>query len=238
MTEQQLITYRAAIAKLVPRWLRKGTTGPGIAGKVLYALGVQLDAMADALVAGVKRRFPGYQGQYDSLPACGADRRVARGPAETDAGYAARLLLWLDPIQGHPTRGGPYAMLAQLHGYWVGAFPIALVYRTGARFLMATDGTITRDTIAWGDTGIATWTLVFRWTPPLNNDGLWGDPGLWGDGGVWGSDLTPTTVADLLLVPTEWNSADARGQVTLAPPIIWADVNQWQDGTLVMIPVY
>jgi hypothetical protein len=216
-------------------------------------MGIQLDAMADAVVQGVQRRFPGYKGQYDSLPALGADRRIARGPNESDAGYAARLILWLDSVKGHPTRGGPYAMLAQLHGYWQGAFRIALIYRTGYGFFMGLPadptlqplGTVTRGFIfPWTDTTedalgtpLAHWTLFFEWLPGVSNDGLWGDPGLWGDGGLWGCSLSPTEVEDLILVPTEWNSADATGHVTLLSTAQYNDPSTWQTPGLVSIPV-
>ena len=239
--ESTLIRYRAVILQLVPRWLRKGSEGAGIAGKFLYAIGINIDASADALVAGVKRRFPGYNGQYDSLPAIGADRRMARGPSELDASYAARLLTWLGP-QGHPTRGGPYAMLTQLYGYWQGTFAMTLVYRTGAAFAMSTSGVITRTTIGnpWplNTTEQAHWRLFFDWPGTLTTDGLWGDPGVWGDGGIWGSNITPLTVSQCLLVPTEWNTATAIGHVALLPHGTYVDPSHWFDPGLVSIPVY
>lgn len=248
MTESRLITFRDNLLRTVPRWLRKGAAGPGIAGRVMYAMGVQVDGVAAALVEGTKRRFPGLDGQYDTLPLIGAERRIARGPYETDQGYAARLIPWLDD---HATRGGPYAMLAQLHGFWSGAFEIALVYRTGKRFSLHTDGTITRDFISpWASYGtnadgkqLCKWKLFFAWPGPLSNDGLWGSlgssgDGHWGDGGIWGSSLTPTQVQNILLVPTEWNCAHAHGSVSLLPPTVWADTSHWQDPGLVCLSIY
>lgn len=249
MTETTIMTYRATGNKTLPRWLRKGFDGPvGIAGKVMYALFIVIDDCASMLIAGVKRRFPGYLGEYDSLPLIGAQRRIARGPLETDAGYAARLIPWLDC---HRTRGGPYAMLAQLYGFWSGAFQIALVYTSGKRFLLHTDGTITRDYIAgWAGYGVdsmgrtlAQWKLFFQWPTAIGNDGLWGSVGstgnaFWGDGGIWGVDLTAAQVQNLLLVPTEWNAAHTHGTVCLLPPSVWPDTSHWQDPGLVSLAVF
>lgn len=252
MAEQKLITYRDLILSLVPRWLHKGGTSMGTAGKLLYSIGIQLDSLSDALVAGVKRRFPGLNAVgYDALPLHGKERRIARGPFETDAGYAARLLPWLD---GHRIRGNPYAMLQQLYGFWLGAFPMAIVNRDGRRYTLATDGTITRDYIAgWVDTSddgafptthpLIHWKLFFYWTPTIGNDGLWGSLGSsgdmhWGDGGLWGTDLTPQQVQNIMLVPTEWNAAHTNGFVTLLPPAIWADTSMWQAPGLVSIAIY
>lgn len=255
MTEENtLLTYRDLVVKLVPRWLRKGTEGAGIAGKLLYAIAIQIDAVQDALVEGVKRRFPGFDGEFDSLPLLGQERRIARGPYETDQGYADRLLPWQEQ---HRSRGGPYAMLEQLHGFWVGAFPIALVYNTGKRFSMATDGTITRDYVSgWTDEGTdayifkptrgylprVRWKLFYYWTPTIGDDGLWGSVGSsgdphWGDGGLWGVDLLPEEIQNLLLVPTEWNNAHAEGSVSLIPPALWGDPSRWQEPGLVCIPI-
>lgn len=234
----ELLRYRDAILKIVPRWLRKGSIGPGVIGRVLYAIGIQLDSLADALVEGVKRRFPGLNGQYDSLPLLGADRRIARGPTETDAGYAARLLPWQ---QAHRGRGGAYAMLTQLYGFWQGAFAIDLIYFSGKTYSIDTSGNITTSQQAGTHVPApwAQWWLVFHWPTSQSNDGKWGDPGVWGDGGVWGSDLLPATVANILIVPTEWNAAHASGHVVLlCPGASW----DWTTGaatagTVISIPV-
>lgn len=201
-------TFRDSLRAKSPPWLQRGN-----AEKILYAIAIQLDALGDAVVAGVKARFPGLY-TAESLPLIGRDRRIRRGRDETNETYATRLLRWLDD---HPRRGGPYAMLAQLFAHYATApFRIDLVYRSGRRFIMDTDGNVTRS-----DTGDADnedwpqWTLyyftAFGATVPK-----WGDSGRkWGDGKVWGSTLTPEQVTDLRLVPREWNAAHPIGIIVL-----------------------
>src|SRR5690606_17408066 len=134
-------------------------------------------------------RFPGFAG-YTSLPELGRDRRIRRGLIESDATYAARLLRWLDD---HPNRGGPYAMLRQLHAFFApNNFRIELINTSGRRYTMAIDGTITRDDVTWtpgppcdlaGGEWARWWLFFFVPDPPIG-EGLWGDPGIWGDGGL------------------------------------------------------
>ncbi len=207
------LTFRDAIRKAVPVWLQKGN-----AEKILYALAIQFDGLTDAVTAGVKARFPGLYSP-ESLAVLGRDRRIRRGRYDTDQTYATRLLRWLDD---HANRGGPYAMLQQIHAHFApNNFPIELVYASGARFALATDGTITRDytfPLDGDPAQWARWTLYYHWPVSYGSDGTWGAPGLWGDGGVWGSNVPPDTVTDLKLVPTEWNAAHALGTLVLLGP--------------------
>jgi len=208
---------------------------------------VQLDAIIDATVEGVELRFPGVQG-VESLPYLGRDRRIRRGRLETDEVYGARLRRWLDD---HATRGGPFALLAQLAAHFAPAnFQIDLVYMSGRRFSQAVDGTITRSDITWApDPDAAKWArwwLFYDWPTPIPSDGLWGDAGIYGDAGVWGSGLTQDEVTDLRLVPKEWNAAHAFGTVVLLPdgaelwgfPVgTWGDPGTWGDADPVVLAV-
>lgn len=186
-------TYRDRLLASLPPWLQLGNNA-----KLMYALGVQLDAMADALIAGVRARYPGAYG-FESLPYIGRERRIRRGLLETDASYAARLIRWLDD---HRRRGGPYALLAQLHAFYApNNFPIDLVYRNGRRFRMDVAGNIARDDIDFRpDTWPARWARwwLFYWTDAY---------------------LAPNAdeLATLKLVPQEWNSAHALGVLHVMP---------------------
>lgn len=189
-------TFRDRIRMVSPLWLQRGW-----AEKLLYAIGLQLDAFADALVAGVKLRFPNLY-SAESLPLIGRERRISRGLVESDAVYGERLTRWLDD---HRLRGGPYAMLAQLHAYYLpNTFPIVLIYRSGQRYTMAPDGTVVRDTIAFHPDGVperwARWWLIMEvsvgvYTPPLSDQDR----------------------ADIALIPTEWNAAHCTGTVIVFP---------------------
>lgn len=205
------ITFRDAIRRISPRWLQGGT-----AEKVMYSMAIQLDALTDSARAGIKLRFPGLYSP-ETLAMTGKDRRIRRGRYESDEVYAGRQLRWLDD---HRRRGGPYALLEQIFAHYVPApFAVALVYFSGRRFSMDTNGVISRDDITWqpdADTAKwARWWLFYQWPDPVSSDGLWSDPGDWDDGGVWDSDLTIEEVDDIRDLPREWNCAHAFGKVVL-----------------------
>jgi hypothetical protein len=199
-----LQTYRDLIRRRSPPWLQRG-----IAEKILYALGVHVDAFADAVTAGVKHRFPGYY-SHDALPVIGRERRIPRGRVEPDATYASRLVRWLTD---HRLRGGPYAMLAQLHAYYAPAnFAIDLVYYSGRRFHLATDGTVTRDDVAWTpDTNAARWA---RWWLFFYTDDF--------------AAPTDDEIEQLRVVPRAWNAAHANGLIVLFPST--AELWNWPPG--------
>lgn len=214
MMTTTLRTFRDAILQVAPPWLQRGT-----AARVLYSFGVHLDGLLDAVTAGVKMRFPNYY-SAETLPIIGRERGIRRGLYETNAVYASRLTRWLDD---HRRRGGPYALLAQLFAHYAPHnFPIELVYYSGRRFSMDATGAVVRDDIDWvPDANAAKWArwwLFYRWPDPIETDGLWSDPGVFDDGGVWDSNLSPDDVADLRVVPTEWNAAHAMGRVVLLSP--------------------
>lgn len=187
-------TFRDRLRRASPPWLQHGW-----AEKLLYAYGAQVDAFADALVAGVKMRFPNLYSP-ESLPLIGRERRIARGLLEDDATYASRLTRWLDD---HRRRGGPYALLAQLHAYYhPNDFPVQLIYRSGRRYSMDVNGNVTRDDITWSpdaqpDKWARWWLLMFTDAYPL--------------------PLSAQDTADIALIPTEWNAAHCFGSVILLP---------------------
>lgn len=181
----------------VPPWLSTGN-----AEKFLYAIGVHADMFADALIAGVASRFPNVYSD-ESLPIIGRERRIARGPNEASATYAARLRRWLDD---HRRRGGPYALLAQLAAYYApNGFRIDLFYKSGRHFTMQPDGTITRglrDCSLVADANTEQWA---RWWL------------------VYTMPALPLDTADVLHVPHEWNAGHCIGYVTLITP----DARTW-----------
>lgn len=187
-------TFRDRIAMFVPPWLQLGNNA-----KLLYAILVQVDAMGDALAAGVRMRFPGSYSP-ESLSLIGRERRIARGAAEPDDTYAARLRRWL---VDHSTRGGPYALLAQIHAFYApNAFPVDLVYRNGRRYRMDASGAITRDTINFQpDNRPEQWARwwLFYWTD------------------AYPAPLSEAQLAELRLVPREWNAAHALGKLFVMP---------------------
>lgn len=212
-SHSSLRTFRDAIREISPWWLR----GP-IGGSVLYAIGAMIDGLADALRAGVKMRFPGFYSN-ESLTLIGRERRIRRGRYELDETYAARLIPWLDR---HRTRGGPYALLGQVHAYYrPNNFAVELRYASGRRYVLdPVDGTIARGDVVWTPPGGASplwarWWLLYAWPVALEDDGIWSDPGTWDDGGVWDTSMSAADVRDVRAVPRDWNAAHAIGRITL-----------------------
>lgn len=212
-------TFRDRLRQLTPPWLQTGN-----AEKLLYAMGIQLDVFADALLAGVRARFPGQYNPPDTLPLIGRERRIVRGPSETDDSYAARLIRWLDD---HRRRGGPYAMLAQLHAYFSpNAFVIDLVYVSGRRYKMNAAGAVTREDTAYSADGDpAQWS---RWWLYFYTD----------------SFALPLSAADkaaAALVPREWNAGHCLGTIVIVPtgaefwnyPLghVWNEAGTWNTTT-------
>lgn len=227
-------TWRDSVRRLAPRWLQTG-----IAEKILYALTLPLDTLGEATENAVKLRFPGYS-TFETLPLIGRERKIRRGREEADAVYAARLKRWLD---AHRHRGNPKELLRQLHAYFApNNFQIDLVNRQGLRFRLAPDGAITWDYVGFdpydGDdpNQWAKWKLYYTWPGEIITDGIWSDPGVWSDGGAWDSNLTVDDIADLRLIPREWNAARCIGRIAIFtsatelwdfPPGIWSDPGDW-----------
>lgn len=236
-----MLNFRELVATITPPWLRRKN-----GGGLLYAIALQLDVLVELVTAAVKIRFPGVY-SAESLPLLSRERRIRQGLGESSASFSARLNTFLET---HRDRGGPYPLLEQIHARYKysvnGPFPVHLVYTSGARFDMASDGTITRNAASFS-TGLgpeewAHWWLVYEWPTTIANDGLWGDPGVWGDGGVWGSELTGAEVTDLRLIPTEWNNAHCKGHLVVLSPnqALWGIPEEiwgltvggtWGDGT-------
>lgn len=241
------LTFRDLLKTVSPRWLQRAY---GIAHKILYSWGVHVDAVGDAAIYGVRRRFPGYD-SYDQMALIGRDRKVRRGISEADEVYAARCNRWLDD---HLTRGNPYSMLEQLGAHYAAnPFPMALVTRAGVSYYWdPATKTISRGFVPgfapdsspelW-----ARWWLYFFWPDPITSTDTWGSGGVWGDGGVWGSDFTGVEIQDLRLIPTEWNAAHCTGTLTLygsgdvwgvPPGGTWGDPGVWgSDGNSLTIGI-
>jgi hypothetical protein len=191
-----LLKFRDTMKSISPPWLQTG-----LAERILYSIALQCDAFGDALVAGVKQRFPGLY-SFDSLVLLGRERRIERGLMEEDAAYASRLTQWL---VDHRRRGNGYAMLNQLFLHYAPAtFPIQLIYYTGVRYsLNPFTGEVTRDLVDWKpDTNTAKWA---RWWLIYSID--------------WYAHTPPTDaeLQDLRLIPRAWNAAHCFGTIMLFP---------------------
>jgi hypothetical protein len=198
-----LETFRdRMLMRWTPPWLARGNNA-----KFMWSIAFQADVMAEAMVAAIASRFPGVY-SYDTLPLIGRERRIARGPAETDQSYAGRLIRWLDD---HRRRGNGYTLLAQIHAYHrPNNFPVELVYRSGRHFVMNVAGAITRGISPsfapntypeqW-----ARWWLFYR-TDAHDLD-----------------NLPNQIAADFAHVPREWNAAHCIGTIV----VMTTDAELW-----------
>jgi hypothetical protein len=144
--------FATLVARIGPPWLRRAG-----ARRILGALASPLDTIADAMVAGVRARFPVWTS--DALSLLGRERRIRRGPTETSATYAPRLRLWLDAHRG---RGGAYALLEQLRAYWRGSIDgTHAVLSHGGVLHESIGDVVTREPFAWIADGSALWPQVW-----------------------------------------------------------------------------
>ena len=210
--------------RVMPPWLQRL-----VGGAITKGLGTSVDTEQNRNVDGVNLRFPGGDVSNvapivpTALGPIGAERRIIRGPAESDASYAERLRAWWD---SHATRGGPYALLTQLFPYFRDLFlvPIEVVGNTGIRTLLDTGGNITRDRILWGGSPTSLADGTNKWARiwiMFNLSGTTIDVPLLDSGGVpvtteAGEVILVTisifalTAADkelLCAVPREWSAA-------------------------------
>jgi hypothetical protein len=186
--------------RIGPPWLQRT-----MAVRILSAMMVPFDALADKTVDSIKARFP--NATNDALPQIGRERRIRRGPAENAGTYSRRLLSWWDDHRG---RGGPYALLRQLRAFWLDTYNVQIdvVSYNGLRHSIDTNGVITRDQITWTPDASGEWAQFWVFFH------LTSDPG----------PLTPEQEANFLMIPIEWSAAHIlREHVVL----LWGFCPMW-----------
>lgn len=214
------LLFTTALRRVMPPWLQR-TVG----GKLLDAIGEQIEVLVERTALSVKLRFPGHDEaaiDEDALAYIGRDRRIRRGPEEDAATYARRLRLWW---LTHQTRGNAYALLRQLYAYTVDWLPVRMdvVNHNGGRRWIDEDGVITADSITWGaggtDEGWAhvwvffylpdTISLGFDFLVDDDGDFLVDDDGnfLIADRTISPSEITADESAIFTAVPREWSAA-------------------------------
>lgn len=217
MSAPTVLTFRDQLRLLSPTWLQEGENE-----KLIYgAVGLWLDVLGDALEKGVKQRFPGVEGQ-ETIAEIGRERRIRRGAQEDADVYAYRIRYWLD---FHATRGGAYSMLVQLHAFsarpdptsssgYRQPYPIEMIFRNGRRFTMPA-----QEFHPYADPGRL---------PEIIQDDLEGydpddTPERWARYWIYlrtdelGPSLSPKDLANLRLVPRDFQPAHAEGFIVLFP---------------------
>jgi hypothetical protein len=218
--------FRRLFYRLTPSWFH---TGEG--EKLLYSLGLLVDASTERLRQGLNARFPTRSSV--ALDKIGKDRLIRRGYREPDALYAERLVRWRD---AHRRKGTALELLRQVRAYltYFGSVKVRLVDQSGNWFTIDEAGAETHEIGAggWNWDGKPRagnwgrfWVIIYApdtWTqsPVLGSPTLWGagtiglrvdpeaDPSY--EGYSIGVDGCPPIVpVELSQVIKDWKSLDS-----------------------------
>lgn len=131
--------YREWLPRIVPTWLQ-GEWG----GKLLEAIGEELDECIDELLQARKVFMPGEVAITDAadeaLAEIGRERQLERGPAETAIAYGERLRLAWDVL---PRMGSHPALLEQLQIAGFDRANLYVIQRSGRRTTRTSLGDMT-----------------------------------------------------------------------------------------------
>lgn len=233
--------FREAILRMAPGWLR-GAPGSGgigyIGSKYLYSIGLEIDALQDAIKQGIRKRHPTYiapgdsQPDGDALTLIGNDRTIPQGVNESNTSYGIRLKEWVDDLK---MSGSAWATLKQIQGYLSpNRTTLRLVNNWGVWYTMNADYS-TSLTISplvanipnWNWDGAGpwqqTWSPLFAWSrfwpiiycsggKPFDIGPRWGDPGARyaTPGRTWGTTATSTQVAGIRNIVKTFKAAHSR----------------------------
>lgn len=192
MTRTRETTFRKAWRKLVPSWLQVED-----GERILYSIGLLMDAHVERLYQGLLARFPEYEPPADAFAAMSRDRLIFRGLNESDADFAVRLIPWLDVAK---RRGTAFELLQQVWDYLGGVAMVRSVDERGNWFTIAADGTrsylLDQGNWNWDDSPVPTkrgrfWVIIYPPATLWTEGPKWGDSDLWG--GTWGDKADKTT---------------------------------------------
>jgi hypothetical protein len=111
--------FRRIYKFLTPSWLHNPD---GDGEKVLYSLGLLIDAQVEKLRQGLEASFPSRAGpSANALTAGERGIMPARPGAETNDDFVARLKAWRGP-RTHRVRGNAYEALVEIWRYWGGIY--------------------------------------------------------------------------------------------------------------------
>ena len=213
-----IVRIRDQLRGWVPWWLsdRQYSSGKTVGYRFLWAMVSALDAYMEYVLQALQAAWPG-KGTPTALAMIGRSRGIARGQADTDASYSAKLRMWLDKWAGAGTQR---QLAIELHEY-LGDFPrVRIVNRAGHMVTVATNGTVTTADIAWNWDSISNperagywselWIVVYptQWATA----GTWGDGASpWGTSGLgFGHDVTRVEWDAVLAIVAQWKSAHTK----------------------------
>lgn len=246
--------WKNAALRQLPPWLLRV-----VGGAVSKGIATPVDTEQDRSAEAIALRFPGGGDNGvvihpQALSYLGRERRILRGPGETDETFAERLRGWWD---AHRTRGGPYALLSQMHAFFraTNNGTIQYINQKGASVSIDPSGNFTRSIVpSWTGDGAdppywARFYLVFflpsnTLTVPLETEEgdqvltEAGEP-LFIDVSIY--DLTSEEFGLICSVPHEWSAAHIdRIYILLVPSggegwgipetRTWGDGREWGGG--------
>jgi hypothetical protein len=242
--------FRDEIRSYVVPWLsdRKTATPERTAGfRYLWSMVAPLDAAMDVLFQGIAARYPSF-GTSTALPLIGRSRGLLRGQTDTDAEFAAKLLLWLEKWRH---AGSQRQLAIELHEY-LGNHPrVRVVNRAGHWVTVAQDGTVTETTAAWDWDSVSNPERAGYWSEMwiIIYPTRWAIAGNWGDGRNWGEQdsglghlVTGVEHDAVRGLIAQWKSAHSRvrtviwtSDATLFDPAVPASCpdgtwGQWSSG--------
>lgn len=201
-----------------PRWL---VDDGADASRIGASTSLIMDLFMRRLELGLMARLPDYAVLGDiegALAAIGRDRRTLRGLGpEADATYATRLKAAFTDAK---RRGSPFALMQKLQEFIAAGSSFRTVDARGNWFSRSAAGveTYTLNTGNWNwDSTVPSspqwarfWVIIYpgtRWS----HSATWGSGQLWGDiEKTWGTTATPSEVAQVRQIVTEWKPAGTR----------------------------
>jgi hypothetical protein len=222
MADSGSVRLRDYLAKLLPWWLsdRRLSSGKWTGYRFLWAIAAYLDVAIESALQALKAPWPGL-GTPTALPLIGRSRGILRGQADTDAGFAAKLVRWLDKWR---RAGSQFQLATELHEYLGNSPRVRVINRAGRWVTVNADGsTITQD---------ATW----NWDSVSNPEraGYWSElfiviyPTQWANQGNFGAAGTLGTAFGVghLANRQEWDAVHAiiaqwKSAHTKVRAIIW-----------------
>lgn len=239
--------FRDALRAYIPIWLSQ-RPGLDVGYRILYTVALFADIALKFVIEGVYCWFPGYSlgaapNQIDAstaLPLVGRSRGILRGEADTDAGYAARLINWLTDWEA---AGSSEILLQQIQAY-LGNTPLVRIFdRAGNAISIDSSGHITEDVASWWNWDEVSnpdrvnwwsdlWIVIYPCEWAITGStlstlvGIWGTPASYTAAAVGTGHAVPRAAVDAILgIVEQWKGAH-----------VWVEAIIWSYDSTLFVP--
>ncbi len=215
-----------------PSWLQNR-----VGKRLIYALSLPFDVLADALSAALEHRQPGLR-DGQSLAVLGRERGVDRLPNESDESYASRLEQWLE----HKKIAGTYlSMIQQIRLLMPDhhTFVVSIVNDNGYSYdkaiISGTDFGYNHGQLAWDWDGNHSnphryWVII---RCDYTTQGTFAAPGLWSSTSGIGSTATYDQITQIrkAIFNEQPAHATCAGIILVIDPSFYSELPQgnWND---------